>query len=99
MAQQSARRDRDNQAATPYLEYATVIWTRSANSHAGPRSMAAREAGQMAASDYASRRFLTFSLAQKGASTDGSIRLRVTAIPDVFSCPEGGVHRCCTGLI
>ena len=70
MAQQSARRDRDNQAATPYLEYATVIWTRSANSHAGPRSMAAREAGQMAASDYASRRFLTFSLAQKGASTD-----------------------------
>src|SRR5215203_7073132 len=70
MAQQSARRDRDNQAATPYLEYATLIWTRSANSHAGPRSMAAREAGQMAASDYASRRFLTFSLAQKGASTD-----------------------------
>src|SRR5215213_8650641 len=70
MAQQSARRDRDNQAATPYFEYATVIWTRSANSHAGPRSMAAREAGQMAASDYASRRFLTFSLAQKGASTD-----------------------------
>src|SRR4051795_10970206 len=55
MAQQSARRDRDNQAATPYFEYATLIWTRSANSHAGRRSMAAQEAGQMAASDYASR--------------------------------------------
>ena len=55
MAQQSARRDRDNQAATPYFEYATLIWTRSANSHAGRRPMAAREAGQMAASDYASR--------------------------------------------
>lgn len=52
MAQQSARRDRDNQAATPYFEYATLIWTRSANSHAGRRSMAAQEAGQMAASDY-----------------------------------------------
>jgi hypothetical protein len=69
MAQQSARRDRDNQAATPYLEYATLIWTRSANSHAGRLSMAAREAGQMAASDYAP----TFKkpLAFHGASTDG----------------------------
>src|SRR3954449_11237767 len=71
MAQQSARRDQDNQAATPYFEYATLIWTHSANSHAGRRSMAAQEAGQMAASDYAPR------------------------IPDVFPCPEGGVHRCC----
>ena len=55
MAQRSRRRDRDNQAATPYFEYATLIWTRSANSHAGRRSMAAQEAGQMAASDYALR--------------------------------------------
>src|SRR3954452_11404161 len=69
MAQQSARRDRDNQAATPYFEYATLIWTRSANSHAGRRSMAAQEAGQMAASDYA-HGILMFSLALKGASTD-----------------------------
>src|SRR3954466_16221419 len=69
MAQQAARRDRDNQAATPYFEYATLIWTRSANSHAGRRSRAAQEAGQMAASDYATA-FLMFSLALKGASTD-----------------------------
>ena len=32
-----------------------VIWIRSANSHTGPQSIAAQEAGQMAASDYASR--------------------------------------------
>ena len=32
--------------------------------------MAAQEAGQMAASDYASRHVLMFSLALKGASTD-----------------------------
>src|SRR3954454_16278156 len=70
MAQQSARRDRDNQAATPYFEYATLIWTRSANSHAGRRSMTAQGAGQMAASDYASRHSWIFSLALKGASTD-----------------------------
>src|SRR5919107_280278 len=57
MAQQSARRDRDNQCATPYLEYATLIWTRSANSHAGRRSNG-RARGR----------------------TDGSIRLRATAI-------------------
>src|SRR3954466_10968651 len=31
MAQRSLGRDRDNQCATPYLEYATLIWTRSAN--------------------------------------------------------------------
>src|SRR5215211_1920623 len=68
MAQQSARRDRDNQAATPYLEYAALIWTRSANSHAGRRSMAAREAGQMAASDYASRRSRRFPLPGRGRS-------------------------------
>src|SRR4051794_30063971 len=39
MAQRSARRDRDNQCAPPYLEYAAVIWTRSANSHTGPRQI------------------------------------------------------------
>src|SRR4051794_3561879 len=70
MAQQSARRDRDNQAATPYFEYATLIWTRSANSHAGRRSMTAQEAGQMAASDLRVTAFLMFSLALRGASTD-----------------------------
>jgi len=68
MAQQSARRDRDNQAATPYFEYATLIWTRSANSHAGRRSRAAQEAGQMAASDYASRHSWCFPLPWRGRS-------------------------------
>src|SRR5215208_2030223 len=56
MAQRSARRGRDNQCATPYREYAALIWTRSANSHTGPRRFAAApEAGQMAASDHAPR--------------------------------------------
>src|SRR3954449_114007 len=72
MAQQSARRDRDNQAATPYFEYATLIWTRSANSHAGRRSMAAQRPDRW----------------QHPTTRHG--------IPDVFPCPEGGVHRCCT---
>src|SRR4051812_29322651 len=74
MAQQSARRDRDNQAATPYFEYATLIWTRSANSHAGRRSMAAQRPDRW----------------QHPTTRHG--------IPDVFPCPEGGVHRCCTEL-
>ena len=53
MAQRSVRRDRENQAATPYFKYATVMWTRSANSHTGPRRLAvAPEAGRMAASDH-----------------------------------------------
>jgi hypothetical protein len=54
MAQHLARWDRDNQGATTYLEYAILIWTRFANSHAGRQSGTAQEAGQMAASDYAS---------------------------------------------
>jgi hypothetical protein len=56
MAQRSARRDRETQCATTYFEYAALIWTRSANSHAGQRLTAASKAGQMAASDYAPRR-------------------------------------------
>src|SRR3712207_5272443 len=66
MAQQSARRDRENQRPTPYLEYATVIWTRSANSHAGQQLMAAVQAGQMAASDHASRQSRRFPLPTRG---------------------------------
>ena len=46
------RRDRENQFATQCFERAVLIWTRSANSHTGPRHMtAASEAGQMAAPD------------------------------------------------
>src|ERR687885_2193109 len=70
MAQQSARRDRDTQAATPYLEYATLIWTRSANSHAGRRSngrVRGRTDGSIRLRVTA---VLKFSLALKGASTD-----------------------------
>ena len=48
-----------------------VIWTGSANSHTGQRRFAAAlQAGQMAASDYVSET-LIFTLALKGASTDG----------------------------
>jgi hypothetical protein len=55
MVQQSVKRGRENQVEPTYLEYAGLMWTRSANSHAGRRSVTAPEAGQMAASDYASR--------------------------------------------
>lgn len=48
-----------------------MIWTGSANSHTGQRRHAAAlQAGQMAASDYVSDN-PEFTLALKGASTDG----------------------------
>src|SRR5215216_7101642 len=53
MAQQSARQGRKNQMYSSCLEHAFMIWFRSANSHTGRSSIAASEAGQMAASDYA----------------------------------------------
>ena len=52
MAQQSARRGRKNQMYSSCLQYAFMIWFRSANSHTGRSSIAASEAGQMAASHY-----------------------------------------------
>ena len=52
MAQQSARRGRKNQMYSSCLEHAFMIWFRSANSHRARSSIAASEAGQMAASDY-----------------------------------------------
>ena len=82
MAQQSATRDRDNQAATPYLEYAALIWTRSAprvrRLDLDPvRELPCRPAalGRIEGRTDGSIRLrvtaiLTFSLAQKGASTD-----------------------------
>ncbi|MDZ4109964.1 MAG: hypothetical protein U1E18_10240, partial [Brevundimonas sp.] len=48
-----------------------VIWTGSANSHTGQQRFAvAQQAGQMAASDYVSDN-PKFTLALKGASTEG----------------------------
>src|SRR6476620_11805919 len=70
MAQQSARRDRENQSATPYLEYAGLIWTRSANSHAGRRLMAASRGRTDGSLRLRVITILKFPLAQKGASTD-----------------------------
>ncbi len=56
MAQQSARRDRKNQRFPPCKSTLRVMWFRSANSHTGPQlSSLHQEAGQMAASDYASK--------------------------------------------
>ena len=72
MAQQSARRGRENQGFPPCFQSTPrVIWTRSANSHTGQhRPGGAQQAGQMAASDYA---IITSQnpLALKGASTEG----------------------------
>src|SRR3982750_1182955 len=64
------RRGRDNQCATPYHEYAALIWTRSANSHPGPRHETRRIRGRTHVSTR--RRAAprtTILLAPKGAST------------------------------
>src|SRR3954471_13412414 len=71
MAQQSARRDRDNQAATPYFEYPTLI---------GPAPRTPMQAGGLWPRKRPDRW-------QHPTTRHG--------IPDVFPCPEGGVHRCC----
>ena len=69
MAQQSARRGRKNQMYSSRLQYAFMIWFRSANSHTGPQPIAASEAGQMAASDYVPN-FFKKPLALGGASDE-----------------------------
>ena len=67
MAQQSARRGWDNQSVPPCFKHAHVIWTRSANSHTGRQhTIAAPQAGQMAASDYAQQRSRSFPLPGAG---------------------------------
>ena len=67
MAQQSVRRGRENQSFPRCFKHARVTWTRSANSHTGPRqTIAAPQAGQMAASDYAFRRSPKSTCAEGG---------------------------------
>src|SRR3954466_286530 len=67
MAQRSVRRDRENQYARTCLEHAALIWTRSANSHTGPRRLAVSlEAGRMTASDHVPETILTFSACPDG---------------------------------
>src|SRR4051794_25683754 len=64
------RRGRENQCATPYREYAALIWTRSADSHPGPRHETRRIRGRTHVSTR--RRAAprtTILLAPKGAST------------------------------
>src|SRR3954464_15654871 len=64
------RRGRENQCATPYREYAALIWTRSAGSHPGPRHETRRIRGRTHVSTR--RRAAprtTILLAPKGAST------------------------------
>lgn len=67
MALRSMRRDRENQIMDTRLERARLFWTRSANSHTGPRHMtAATEAGHMSAPDHAPRSSKRFFLHQRG---------------------------------
>jgi hypothetical protein len=78
---QSPRRDRENQGfpqcltSTPW-----VIWTRSANSHTGQRRHGgASQAGQMAASDQATRTSPNPSLRRRGRpQMDSGTRTRPT---------------------
>ena len=69
MALRSKRRARENQIMDTRLERARLNWTRSANSHTGPRHViAATEAGHMSAPDHAAL-FEKILLAPTGAST------------------------------
>src|SRR3954470_22121116 len=95
MAQQSARRDRDNQAATPYLEYAPP---RVRHLDLDPlRELPYRPAvyGRARGRTDGSIRlrvtaFLIFSLALKGASTDvAGIRSMDALLPS-----PSGIRRC-----
>lgn len=48
------RRDQQKQIDSMCSKHTVLIWSRSANSHTGPRHlMAANEAGQMSAPDHA----------------------------------------------
>src|SRR3954451_16425442 len=64
------RRGRDNQCATPSREDAALIWTRSANSHSGPRHETRRIRGRTHVSTRRRAAPNTMILlAPKGAST------------------------------
>jgi hypothetical protein len=93
MAQQSARRGWENQSVPTCFKHAHVIWTRSANSHTGRQhTIAAPEAGQMAASDYAQQRSRSFPL--PGA---GRPQMEPEAFQSLPSSPVmrgGAVSRC-----
>src|SRR5215213_1841174 len=99
MAQQLARRDRDNQAATPYLEYAALIWTRSANSHAGRRSNGRARGRTDGSIRLRATAILTFSLALKGASTDVAwIRQESSRINHLWRLTDSEVSSLFSGL-
>src|SRR3954467_9995978 len=81
MAQRSARRDRDNQCAIPYLEYAAVIWDPVRELPYRPAAVRCRTRGRTDGSIRPrATTVLKFPLARKGASTDGSIRPRATTV-------------------
>ena len=62
-----ALRERENQIMDMRLERAKLNWTRSANSHTGPRHViAASEAGHMSAPDHALCCSKRFFLHQRG---------------------------------
>ena len=72
MAQQSARRDRENQGFPPCFEHAMGDLDPVRELPYRPAALTSphQQAGQMAASDYVSDHS-EISLALKGASTDG----------------------------
>src|SRR5277367_4181939 len=70
MAQQSTRRDRENQIMDTRLERARLNWTRSANSHTGRRHVTSRSRGRTHVSTRPrAALFEKILLAPTGAST------------------------------
>jgi hypothetical protein len=80
MVQQSVRRGRENQGFPPGFEPAWVIWTRSANSHTGPRPTAPHQRPDRWQHPTTRAHAPQIPLALKGASTDGNRKLAASGV-------------------
>src|SRR3954470_12065172 len=91
MAQRSARRDRDNQCATPYLEYAAVIWDPVRELPYRPAAVRCRTRGRTDGSIRPrATRGLKCPLSRRGPHEDGPIRPRAPTVPKAALARKGG---------
>jgi hypothetical protein len=69
MAQRSMRRDRDNQLINQCREHVCLIWTRSADSHPGPRPVSRMTGRTHGSPDHALDQTEDFSCVTRGVYT------------------------------
>jgi hypothetical protein len=69
MAQRSLRRDRDNQLINQCREHVCLIWTRSADSHPGPRPVSRMTGRTHGSPDHALDQTEDFSCVTRGVYT------------------------------